>query len=326
VVRAGYRIGLLATLMLVLLRIAIGWHFLYEGMWKYKNPSFSAEGFLRQARGPWAEKFHSLVPDYDGRERLDATKMSQRWDEHRRLTADHYNFSEEQSAEATRIQERYQKQLEVFFDEIDTEEEMVDGKPVVIDAETRYFEKLDALAAAREADPTAEALPFQQKRYFDEETKLRKQATGWLAEIDRLERDYKNTLASLADKDQRQRRGSVSPPKSDLEKVDMLTTYGLMAIGAGLILGLFTRLFCVAGAVFLASIILAQPAWPTLYPPLPPSAGHSLVVNKEFIEMLAMLALATMPVGRWAGLDFFVYHLLFRPRRGGKGKRHASHA
>ncbi len=42
--------------------------------------------------------------------------------------------------------------------------------------------------------------------------------------------------------------------------------------------------------------------------------------------MLAMLALAATPVGRWAGLDFFVYHLLFRPCLGAKGKRHASHA
>ncbi len=183
---------------------------------------------------------------------------------------DHYNFSEEQSAEAGRIHERYQKQLDAFFAEIDTEEEMVGGKPAVIDAEKRYFEKLEALAATREADPTADAVPFQQKRYSDEETKLRKQAAAWLAEIDRLDRDYKNALLALADKDQRQRRGAISPPKTDLEKIDLLTTYGLMAIGGGLMLGLFTRLFCLAGAVFLASIVLAQPAWPTIYPPLPP--------------------------------------------------------
>jgi uncharacterized membrane protein YphA (DoxX/SURF4 family) len=317
--------------MFVLLRIAIGWHFLYEGMWKYKNPSFSAEAFLKQARGPWAEKFHRLVPDFDGRERLDAAKMSQRWDEYRQLVADHYNFSQEQSAEAQRVYERYQKQLELYLEEIDTEQKMEGGKPVTekgkpvyVDAEKEYLEKLDALAAARAVDPTAEAVPFQQKRYFDEETALRKQAAAWLAEIDKLDRDYKSTLVSLADQDQIQRRGSVSPPKTDLEKVDLLTTYGLMAIGAGLILGLFTRFFCLAGAVFLASILLAQPAWPTLYPPLPPSAGHSLIVNKEFIEMLAMLALAATPVGRWAGLDFFV-HLLIR-RRAAKGERHASHA
>jgi uncharacterized membrane protein YphA (DoxX/SURF4 family) len=312
VVRAGFRIGLVAVAMFVVLRIAIGWHFLYEGMWKYNNPSFSAEGFLKQARGPWAEKFHSLVPDFDGRERLDLQRMQQRWEEYRRLVAEHYNFSDEQSAEAGQVYERFEKQLKAFLAEIGEESK-------------QYLEKLQALSAARSTDPTANAVPFQQKRYHDEETKLRKQAAPWLAELDRMDRDYKSTLLTLPDPDQRQRRGSPNPPKTDLEKIDLLTTYGLMAIGAGLILGLFTRLFCVAGALFLASIVLAQPAWPTIYPPLPPSAGHSLIVNKELIEMLAMLALAATPVGRWAGLDFFVHSLLFRPKHGGKGKRHASH-
>jgi uncharacterized membrane protein YphA (DoxX/SURF4 family) len=323
VARAGYRIGFLAVALLVVLRIAIGWHFLYEGMWKSKNPGFSAEGFLKQARGPWADKFHELVPDYDGRVRLDAQKVLERWDDHRRLLAEHYNFSEEQSAEAGRIYDRYQKQLETFLQEIDPKDP-VTGKPTA-DAETEYLQKLDALAAARSADPTAKELPFQQKRYHDEETKLRKQAAPWLAEIDRLDREYKTTLMSLLEKDQTA-RGPAPVAKSKLEKIDLLTTYGLMAIGGGLILGLFTRLFSVAGAVFLASIVLAQPAWPTIYPPLPPAAGHSLIVTKEFIEMLALLALAAMPVGRWAGLDFFVYNLLIRPCCGGKGKRHASHA
>ena len=174
-------------------------------------------------------------------------------------------------------------------------------------------------------DPTADEVPFQQKRYHDEETKLRKQAAPWLAEVDRLDREYKNTLTALLEKDQLA-RGPVPGTQSKLEQIDLLTTYGLMAIGGCLILGLFTRLASVAGAVFLASIVLAQPAWPTLYPPLPPSAGHSLIVTKEFIEMLALLALAAMPVGRWAGLDFFIHNLLVRPCCGGKGERHASHA
>jgi uncharacterized membrane protein YphA (DoxX/SURF4 family) len=309
VARAGYQIGLLAVALLVVLRVAIGWHFLYEGMWKYANPSFSAEGFFRQARGPWAEKYHDLIPDYDGRERLDAQRVLERWDDHRRLLAEHYNFSQEQSDEAGRLYDRYQKQLETFLKEIDAESK-------------EYLEKLDALAAVRTADPTADQVPFQQKRYHDEETKLRKQAAPWLAEVDRLDREYKTSLTALLEKDQ-VARGPAKLPKSKLEKIDLLTTYGLMAIGGGLILGLFTRLASVAGAVFLASVVLAQPAWPTIYPPLPPSAGHSLIVTKELIEMLALLALAATPVGRWAGLDFFIHSLLIRPCCAGKGDRHA---
>jgi hypothetical protein len=38
-----------------------------------------------------------------------------------------------------------------------------------------------------------------------------------------------------------------------------------------------------------------------------------LFVTKEFIEMMCCLVLATTPVGRWGGLDFFIHNLLVRP-------------
>jgi hypothetical protein len=55
-----------------------------------------------------------------------------------------------------------------------------------------------------------------------------------------------------------------------------------------------------------------------LYPAPPPSAGRTFLVGKEFIEMLAMFVLATTPVGRWGGLDFFIHHLVVRPIFGRK--------
>src|SRR5262249_53990709 len=57
-----YYPGFFAALMLILLRVAIGWHFLYEGMEKYESTqhgkdAFSAEIYLRNANGPLAEHF-----------------------------------------------------------------------------------------------------------------------------------------------------------------------------------------------------------------------------------------------------------------------------
>lgn len=46
--------------MLSILRIAIGWHFLYEGLTKLFDPSWSAAGFLRSATGPLAGMFQSM--------------------------------------------------------------------------------------------------------------------------------------------------------------------------------------------------------------------------------------------------------------------------
>jgi thiosulfate dehydrogenase [quinone] large subunit len=46
---------------LVLLRIFIGWHFLYEGIAKLMKPNWSASGFLLQARGPFTGLFHWMA-------------------------------------------------------------------------------------------------------------------------------------------------------------------------------------------------------------------------------------------------------------------------
>ena len=60
-------------------------------------------------------------------------------------------------------------------------------------------------------------------------------------------------------------------------------------------------------------VVATQPAWPGIYPPDPPVVGHALLINKDFIEMLALLVVASTPVGRWGGLDYFLYHLVLNP-------------
>jgi len=51
------------TTALVVLRVLIGWHFLYEGLGKLMNPAWSAAGFLNQSRGPLAELYRGLAAD-----------------------------------------------------------------------------------------------------------------------------------------------------------------------------------------------------------------------------------------------------------------------
>jgi thiosulfate dehydrogenase [quinone] large subunit len=48
---------------IVALRVLIGWHFLYEGLSKILAPSWSAAGFLQQARGPLAGFFKGIAAD-----------------------------------------------------------------------------------------------------------------------------------------------------------------------------------------------------------------------------------------------------------------------
>jgi uncharacterized membrane protein YphA (DoxX/SURF4 family) len=87
-----------------------------------------------------------------------------------------------------------------------------------------------------------------------------------------------------------------------LDWIDFLTRWGLAVIGGMLLLGLFTRTACVGGALFLLMFYLAMPPFPGL-PVNPRAEGHYLYINKNTIEMLALLALATTRSGRWLGLD-----------------------
>jgi uncharacterized membrane protein YphA (DoxX/SURF4 family) len=56
--------------MLVALRVAIGWHFYMEGLSHHNDPAWSSEGFLRQAKGPLAADFHSMLPSFHDWNRL----------------------------------------------------------------------------------------------------------------------------------------------------------------------------------------------------------------------------------------------------------------
>jgi uncharacterized membrane protein YphA (DoxX/SURF4 family) len=90
----------IACLLLVLLRFGIGWHLLYEGLWKIdsqttENP-WSSEGYLRNARGPFRDYFRSLIDDPDGLDKLDFQTMSARWDDWYSRFVAFYNLTDDQ--------------------------------------------------------------------------------------------------------------------------------------------------------------------------------------------------------------------------------------
>ena len=51
----------LQMLTLVLLRVMIGWHFLYEGVAKFLKPNWSAAGYLMQSRGLFGPLFRWMA-------------------------------------------------------------------------------------------------------------------------------------------------------------------------------------------------------------------------------------------------------------------------
>ncbi len=286
---------------LVLLRLSIGWHFFYQGMWKLQNPHFSSEPFLRQAKGPWAEHFYALIPDYEGHERLDADTMAQRWQAYYQQWVEYYGANKEQQAAGEALLKGRIRQLKQFLAEHE-------------DEIRKYFNEIERLHKLQEEQPVGDTA-FQRKRLWDLRKRLEAQAAPWLAEVDQMTQSLENDLWDLLDDDQKA-RGRLPIDTSSLDQVDRLVTASNLVIGGCLILGLFTRLASWAGAAFLLSIVMSQPELPWVYPPAPPSAGRALLVNKEFVEMMSLVVLGTTPVGRWGGLDFFVHHLLKRLRTG----------
>lgn len=87
-----------------------------------------------------------------------------------------------------------------------------------------------------------------------------------------------------------------------LKAVDLMNIWGLICIGLGLILGLFTRLAGVFGILLLALYYIAQPPLISLDPAVP-TEGHYLFVNKNLIEIFALLVLTFFPTGKIIGLD-----------------------
>jgi thiosulfate dehydrogenase [quinone] large subunit len=90
-----------------------------------------------------------------------------------------------------------------------------------------------------------------------------------------------------------------------LSAVDFLNTWGLIAIGAGLILGLFTRVAAISGAILLFIYYLNSAPLIGLEYSVP-TEGSYLVISKTLIESVALVALAVFPSGSFAGLDMLV--------------------
>src|SRR5207245_8229110 len=109
---------------LVLLRLVIGWHFLFEGIEKLTSDSWSSEAYLREASGPLSPMFHGIVgdklveeltplPESAGSEshtRMPPT-LAKEWDGYFQRFVDHYGLKDEQRSKADAILLRHKDKV-----------------------------------------------------------------------------------------------------------------------------------------------------------------------------------------------------------------------
>lgn len=95
---------------------------------------------------------------------------------------------------------------------------------------------------------------------------------------------------------------SLASNQTVLQIVDIINIWGLILIGLCLILGLFTRLSVISGIILLSLYYLSHPPLP-VYEYLLPFEGHYLIVDKNLIEIFAMVILLLFPTGKIIGID-----------------------
>jgi len=86
-----------------------------------------------------------------------------------------------------------------------------------------------------------------------------------------------------------------------MSAVDVIVPLALLLVGLSLIAGLFTQAGCAGAAAFLLIFYLS--AIPTTGMPQPGAEGSYLLVNKNLIELAAVLVIASFHTGLIAGFD-----------------------
>lgn len=99
-----------------------------------------------------------------------------------------------------------------------------------------------------------------------------------------------------------------------LDNANLITMYGLTIVGVLLMLGLFTRLAAAGGIGFILLFYLCNPPFIGYFYAIP-TEGTYLIVNKNVVELCALVVILLTGTGRFAGLDGIVHGLLVRFRR-----------
>ncbi len=86
-----------------------------------------------------------------------------------------------------------------------------------------------------------------------------------------------------------------------ISAIDTLNIVGLIAVGASLLIGMKVRWGCIGGILLLLLYYLAHPPFPSL--PQGPAEGSYWVVNKNLIEMIALVVVYQFPLISLFGIE-----------------------
>ena len=282
------RFGFLAALALVGLRLVIGWHFWEEGRSKLSTSGFSSASFFQQSKGPLASFLHSWSGYRSPQQWLDVETTKQSWNTYRDKIAQEFNFDESQRKESQKILDRHLRLLSSHFRK--NKDELV-----------QYLKSQEVIDLAA-ADPMVTAIPSLNSHLDRNRSEISELSARLVTPV----RDYWYSLElqlhHLRNEQQKQKR-KIPVLSVPTAMVDHIVPYFTLVVGGLLLMGLFSRLASLAGALFLLMVIATQPPW----------VAGAMPVHSQLIEACGLLVIAGTGAGRLAGLDFFIHK--WRARR-----------
>lgn len=250
--------------------------------YQYESPSYLAplENQLEQAQTQ--------------RDQAETDEDRRRAEEAVRIAKERLEMFQRQGRAAEESFQRRQGQVNHFFasrrDDIDS-----------------YLRELAWLESMK-SDATTGATPFQQERIATKEAEVRAKARELTEALRQINEGLERDLYNLATPEQRS--VGVIRMRSGAGWIDAAVKWVVLLVGVCLMLGLFTRPAGVVGALFLTSV-LAAAGWPFW-------SGGNDETYKVAVELFALLTLAAIGAGRFAGLDFFLYALRAKLFGGGQ--------
>lgn len=312
---------------LILLRLVIGWHFLFEGLHKihslYSPKPFSSEIYFRESSGPLGKFMKGFLPDPDAEliAKLDEKSITNEWNSTFKNFTSSYQLTPEQTKSAEEILEKDLKKTKEWLAEGKKEIEIPspDGKPggtLKINYTTPqwisyYKSKIDELEKIRTDDRSWYlGKELDKARIAATKAEIAKGRKELGDDYESQRNSFNSDLQKLLTSEQKSKTIKIDEKKPTfIHWINLMTIFGITAIGIGLFLGLFTRVACLGGIAFLAMTYLTIPPFPWL--PVPPlNEGNYVFINKNMVEMFGMIVLFTTNSGRWFGLDAILANLL----------------
>lgn len=333
-------LGTFAVWSLVLLRLAIGWHFYQQGTEKvaydaeagWFRVDFSAEPFLAQATGPLAGWYHAqvsnvhdwptlLAVERENRPLAGDQRAQARTEENGQSglvefppSAPYYDWARRIAddwaahvAELKAVPAFAEEQQAAADDALRMRlQQLADYLAGEADAIVEYQHDLWRLEKLRSA-PEADGVPFYQQRTAAKEAETTRSAYRWINEVRRFEEQFREDLYGiLSDK---QRASAATMSAVDAAVVDprqkRLETISAAAAILIITVGICLLLgFFTRLASFAGALFLL--AVIASQPPWVPGAASTI---EQTVELAGMLVLAGTGAGRWFGLDFFTYAL-----------------